>query len=172
MQTQGALIKMPLKVLNLNRSLADLFNFNINKESNMIVYKINLDGTLSHKEYMNNWDEVNTWLADKLGKFANVKVVSEKNSDDEMYFTDDGFGWVEIGKYHTKNKEKMDFDTAYDIIKEYGGGDALEGFSKFMELDLSDDLEMKERVLNLEYKKFKKAFLTVKEGMSKLLAPK
>ena len=41
-----------------------------------------------------------------------------------------------------------------------------------MELDLSDDLEMKERVLNLEYKKFKKAFLTVKEGMSKLLAPK
>ena len=91
----------------------------------MIVYKLNLDGTLSHKEYMNNWDEVNTWLADKLGKFANVKVVSEKNSDDEMYFTDDGFGWVEIGKYHTKNKEKMDFDTAYDIIKEYGGGDAL-----------------------------------------------
>ena len=103
----------------------------------MIVYKLNLDGTLSHKEYMNNWDEVNAWMDTKLGKFANVKVVSERNPDDVMYFTDHNNSWFLMGKYHKDNPEKMDFDTAYDIIKEYGGGDALEGFSKFMELDLS-----------------------------------
>ena len=70
MQTQGESIRTPLQVLNLNRSLADLFNFHTNKENNMIVYKVNLDGTLSHKEHMNNWDEVNAWLDEKLGKFA------------------------------------------------------------------------------------------------------
>ena len=58
----------------------------------MIVNKVNLDGSLSHKEYLNNVDELNTWLAEKDGKFATVRIESEKTGK-VLIMTDNGFNW-------------------------------------------------------------------------------
>ena len=58
----------------------------------MIVNKVNLDGSLSHKEYLNNVDELNTWLAEKYGKFATVRIESEKTGK-VLILTDNGFNW-------------------------------------------------------------------------------
>ena len=61
----------------------------------MIVNKVNLDGSLSHKEYLNNVDELNTWLAEKYGKFVTVRIESEKTGR-IVTMTDDGTGWDTI----------------------------------------------------------------------------
>ena len=61
----------------------------------MIVNKVNLDGSLSHKEYLNSVDELNTWLAEKYGKFVTVRIESEKTGRIVM-MTDDGTGWDTI----------------------------------------------------------------------------
>tara|TARA_R100000742_G_C4200308_1_gene29613 strand:- start:367 stop:567 length:201 start_codon:yes stop_codon:yes gene_type:complete len=58
----------------------------------MIVNKVNLDGSLSHKEYLNNVDELNTWLAEKYGKFATVIIQSE-NTGKVLIMTDNGSCW-------------------------------------------------------------------------------
>jgi hypothetical protein len=136
----------------------------------MIVYKVNLDGTLSHKEHMNNWDEVNTWLADKLGKFATVKIESE-SSDKEITLTDNGWDWEEIKD--TKEivcditKKQMDFEEACKILTDYGDSDLLNSFEYFLEMEATEK-SLDELVA---HKKARKAFLIVKEGMGKLLAP-
>jgi hypothetical protein len=61
----------------------------------MIVNKVNLDGSLSHKEYLNSVDELNTWLAEKYGKFVTVRIESEKTGR-IVTMTDDGTGWDTI----------------------------------------------------------------------------
>tara|TARA_B100000508_G_scaffold16165_2_gene10867 strand:- start:1754 stop:2050 length:297 start_codon:yes stop_codon:yes gene_type:complete len=58
----------------------------------MIVHKVNLDGSLSHKEYLNSVDELNTWLAEKYGKFVTVRIESEKTGK-VIKMTDNGFDW-------------------------------------------------------------------------------
>ena len=61
----------------------------------MIASKVNLDGSLSHKEYLNSVDELNTWLAEKYGKFVTVRIESEKTGR-IVTMTDDGTGWDTI----------------------------------------------------------------------------
>jgi len=41
-----------------------------------IVYKVNIDSSLSHKENLDSLDELNTWIADKYGKFATIKIIA------------------------------------------------------------------------------------------------
>jgi hypothetical protein len=41
-----------------------------------IVYKVNIDSSLSHKENLNSLDELNTWVADKYGEFATIKIIA------------------------------------------------------------------------------------------------
>tara|TARA_R100001530_G_C4313021_1_gene153581 strand:+ start:76 stop:279 length:204 start_codon:yes stop_codon:yes gene_type:complete len=41
-----------------------------------IVYKVNIDSSLSHKENLDSLDELNTWIADKYGEFATIKIIA------------------------------------------------------------------------------------------------
>ena len=60
------------------------------------VYRIRLDGTLTSKEHLNNVDELNTWIADVYGRFANILIVSDRTSK-TITMTDNG-DWFEIVK--------------------------------------------------------------------------
>jgi|TARA_R110000796_G_scaffold84038_3_gene183479 L-rhamnose mutarotase len=40
------------------------------------VWKINIDKTFSHKEHLNNWDEVNQWINEK--NFANFAIQGDR----------------------------------------------------------------------------------------------
>ena len=60
------------------------------------VYRIRLDGTLTNKEHLNNVDELNTWIADVYGRFANILIVSDRTSK-TITMTDNG-DWFEIVK--------------------------------------------------------------------------
>ena len=60
-----------------------------------IVHKVNLDGSLSHKEYLNHLDELHTWLSEKYGKFATVKITSELSGKSAIY-TDNGNDFEKI----------------------------------------------------------------------------
>ena len=54
------------------------------------VFKINLDGNLSSKEHLNNFDEVNTWLYEvAYYQYANVKIINDEgaNNYDMLKFT-------------------------------------------------------------------------------------
>ena len=42
------------------------------------TFKINIDGTFSHKEHMNNIEEVNEWIVKK--NFANFAIQSDRTS--------------------------------------------------------------------------------------------
>jgi len=42
------------------------------------VHKINIDGTFSHKEHMNDWEEVVEWTYRK--NFANFRVEMDHNN--------------------------------------------------------------------------------------------
>lgn len=42
------------------------------------AYKLNLDGSLSHKELLNNIDELNAWLVVVYNKFANVRIIQNE----------------------------------------------------------------------------------------------
>lgn len=56
------------------------------------VFKINLDGNLSSKEHLNNFDEVNTWLYEvAYYQYANVKIINDqtKNFRDYTLVDDD-----------------------------------------------------------------------------------
>jgi len=57
------------------------------------VYKQNLDGSLSHKEHLNNLMEVNGWLGKVYGKMATVVVVSDLTGTRKI-LTDDGQWWA------------------------------------------------------------------------------
>ena len=59
----------------------------------MIVYKVNQDNSLSHKEVLNSVDELNTWTNKK--QFATIAVESESTGA-IRYFTDSGTGYIEI----------------------------------------------------------------------------
>jgi len=56
------------------------------------VYKVELDGSLSHKEHLNA-DELDTWMSNIYGKFTTVKVI-EDNSKKEIIYTDNGREFV------------------------------------------------------------------------------
>lgn len=56
------------------------------------VNKINLDGSLSHKELMNNLDEVNAWLVEVYGKFASIQITQDQTGKVRRY-TDNGMEW-------------------------------------------------------------------------------
>ena len=56
------------------------------------VFKINLDGNLSSKEHLNNFDQVNTWLYEvAYYQYANVKIINDqtKNFRDYTLVDDD-----------------------------------------------------------------------------------
>jgi len=59
------------------------------------AFKLNLDGSLSHKELLNNVDELNEWLANVYGKFASVKVTQDQTGV-ERIFTDNGQNWEKL----------------------------------------------------------------------------
>ena len=50
------------------------------------VFKINLDGNLSSKEHLNNFDEVNTWLYEvAYYQYANVKIINDQTKNFRAY---------------------------------------------------------------------------------------
>lgn len=59
------------------------------------AFKLNLGGSLSHKELLNNVDEVNEWLANAYGKFASVSVIQDQTGK-RRNMTDDGVKWVSV----------------------------------------------------------------------------
>tara|TARA_S200002703_G_C3760930_1_gene234196 strand:- start:113 stop:352 length:240 start_codon:yes stop_codon:yes gene_type:complete len=58
------------------------------------VFKVNLDGSLSNKEHLNDVDEVNTWIANKYGKYATIKII--KDASKFILMTDTGRWFEEI----------------------------------------------------------------------------
>lgn len=59
------------------------------------AFKLNIDGSLSHKEILNNLDELNAWLADVYGKFASIHIVQDQTGKTRT-MTDNGTEWVKI----------------------------------------------------------------------------
>ncbi len=53
------------------------------------AYKVNMNGSLSNKEVLNNVDELNAWLVAVYGKFANVFVVQDQTGK-SRHMTDNG----------------------------------------------------------------------------------
>jgi hypothetical protein len=62
------------------------------------VYKINQDDTLSHKEHLNNFEEVCAWLLnDHYYKYELVKIVNAQTGNFRDYkLTDDK--WIPINR--------------------------------------------------------------------------
>ena len=58
------------------------------------VFKVNLNGKLSHKENLNNLDELNTWMANVYGTFATVAII--KDGGTKHIFTDNGLTWEKV----------------------------------------------------------------------------
>lgn len=67
-------------------------NNNTGVEMQYTVYKLNIDGRLSHKEHLNNLGELNEWLANKYGKFASVLIVQDQTGKIKVG-TDNGVAW-------------------------------------------------------------------------------
>lgn len=65
-------------------------------------FKLNLDGTISHKEILNSVDEVNTWIWDK--KYPTVKIYSDRTGISKV-FTDNGQDQYEEIKGLTKQEK-------------------------------------------------------------------
>lgn len=59
------------------------------------VHKLNLNGSLSHKQHLNNLDELNTWLVDVYGKFASIFVIQDQTGKTRT-MTDNGTDWVNV----------------------------------------------------------------------------
>ena len=60
------------------------------------VYKINQDDTLSHKEHLNNFEEVNKWLMDSsYFKYELVKIINV-NSEKFRDYKISKDGWIGI----------------------------------------------------------------------------
>lgn len=59
------------------------------------VHKVSLDGQLSHKEHLDNFEELNTWMANKYGKFVNVQVRCDQTNKVNTY-TDNGSWWEKV----------------------------------------------------------------------------
>ena len=62
------------------------------------VYKINLDETLSHREHLKNFEEVNNWLVDQAYyKYELVKIVNSQTGNYRDYkLVDDE--WIVIDR--------------------------------------------------------------------------
>ena len=56
------------------------------------AYKLNLNGDLTHRENLNNLDELNEWLARVYGEFATVLIIQDQTSKKRI-LTDDGEWW-------------------------------------------------------------------------------
>jgi len=62
------------------------------------VYKINQDETLSHKEHLNNFEEVNNWLIDQAYyKYELVKIINVQTGNFRDYKLDDD-EWIVINR--------------------------------------------------------------------------
>ena len=59
------------------------------------VYKVNLDGSLSHRENLGQ-DELDAWMIAKHGKYATVSVTHDQSGKTVLY-TDDGQWWDKVG---------------------------------------------------------------------------
>ena len=64
--------------------------------TNYTAYKVNLDGTLSHKEHLNDIVEVNDWLDKFYGQYVTVKIFSNRGS--WRLLTDNGNEYEIIAK--------------------------------------------------------------------------
>lgn len=59
------------------------------------AHKVNLDGSLSCKELLDNVDGVNEWLATHYGKYATVQIVQDQTGKTRRW-TDNGIAWESI----------------------------------------------------------------------------
>ena len=57
------------------------------------AYQVKLDGSLTNRENL-NFDELDGWMQDKLGKFATVRV--DASNGVSKTYTDNGIGWNAI----------------------------------------------------------------------------
>ena len=53
-------------------------------------FKKNLDGTLSHRENLNN-NELDAFLIENYGRFANILI--RRSCGAEVHYTDNGVQW-------------------------------------------------------------------------------
>lgn len=58
------------------------------------AYKINLDGTLSHRENLGH-SELDEYMSRVYGKFPSVKVVRDTDGK-EVVYTDNGIEWEKV----------------------------------------------------------------------------
>lgn len=49
------------------------------------VYRVNLNGTLSHKEHLNNKVEVADWMNAAIGKHAHVRIENDNTKEIREY---------------------------------------------------------------------------------------
>ena len=61
------------------------------------VYKVNLDNSLSHKEHLNNLDELNEWMGNVYNKFPTVLVICDQTNV-KITLTDNGEWFEQIKK--------------------------------------------------------------------------
>jgi hypothetical protein len=59
------------------------------------AHKINLDGTLSHKELLNNNEEMREWVSSAYGRFASIRIANDQTGEIRQ-FTDNGKTWERI----------------------------------------------------------------------------
>jgi len=59
------------------------------------VFKKNLNNTLSHKEHLNNIDELNEWLASAAGKgFNNIVIIRDQDGKTRSFYRSENNTWV------------------------------------------------------------------------------
>lgn len=58
------------------------------------AYKVELNGTLSNKEHL-NFDELDSWMESKHGKFAIVAIVRDQDAK-RVTYTDNGVKFVRV----------------------------------------------------------------------------
>lgn len=56
------------------------------------AYKLNLDGSLTHRENLNNLDELNAWMWKVYGKFATIQITCDQTGK-SVIRTDNGKDW-------------------------------------------------------------------------------
>lgn len=61
------------------------------------AYRLHLDGSLSDRANLNDFFELEEWVADKLGRFATIRIIRDADRR-FITMTDDGEKFVQIEK--------------------------------------------------------------------------
>lgn len=59
------------------------------------AFKLNIDGSLSHKELLDDIGQVNEWMVRVYGKFASVRIIQDQTGKVREY-TDNGVDWERV----------------------------------------------------------------------------